>query len=462
MDEYSKKVLRVGVLGCGDIFNSHSQAYPDHPYAVVIGFYDRIQVRAMAWYKRMKDFMDMVYEAYEDEDEEDLDEEELCLLEKVKLFKREAKVYNSAKDLIAACDVIDVCTPNYAHGPYAAWALKMGKSVMVEKPPARLSLETQWIVDVAEKSKGFYQANENFLWQAYVEKTHEVVRQGQIGEIHELKTSLGHSGPSWGFNNHFLNPSLSGGGCMSDMGIHTIGLGYGILGKSYEVKDICAVQLKSGTIPERTMRDSDGWNVYAIKRFLVEDDAITKVTMTDKTTGNEIPWLIESSWSRKMESVEIIGEKGKLRLETNDRMQKFLAFYDTEDNRTEIALPPQGRDSHVLQCIEFCNRLLEKKPARVDHKWAHQMQMIISGTYYSWLKGYEAYRQENPRETMKLDAPPFEGTKISPADLDTYYQTFMDAQIPKTILLEDIVYDLMRPFTHHYFSPGKRYERETD
>ena len=35
------------------------------------------------------------------------------------------------------------------------------------------------------------------------------------------------------------------------------------------------------------MKDSDGWNIYELKRFLVEDHAATKVTMVHKENKQE-------------------------------------------------------------------------------------------------------------------------------------------------------------------------------
>ena len=37
------KILRVGIVGCGTIFQSHNHAYNDQENVVVTGFYDRIK-----------------------------------------------------------------------------------------------------------------------------------------------------------------------------------------------------------------------------------------------------------------------------------------------------------------------------------------------------------------------------------------------------------------------------------
>ena len=132
------KIIRVGIIGCGDIFQSHAQAYPDHPNAVIVGFYDRIKSRAIAWKDHIGRFMGYVKEAAEDEEEEE-DKQDMRRCE---IFEKEVAVDDSPEKLLDRVDLIDVAAPNYAHAPYAIWALNRNKSVMTEKPPARCSLET--------------------------------------------------------------------------------------------------------------------------------------------------------------------------------------------------------------------------------------------------------------------------------------------------------------------------------
>ncbi len=292
MGKNNEKILRVGVIGCGDIFLSHSQAYPDHLHAVLVAFYDRMRSRAENWKHHMDRYMEYVKEAAEDLEEE----EDKILMKKNKIYEAEHQVYESVQDVLENVDAIDVCTPNYAHAPYAIWALKKGLSVMTEKPPARCSYETQMIVDAQNESSGYYQLNENFLWKTSVRKLNELVKQGLLGKILKMRTRLGHGGPSWGWNNHFHNPQLSGGGCLSDMGIHAIGYGYGAIGREYVVAKVQSLFMDSGTTPERKMKDGDGFNQYLMTKFMVEDHASIKVWLKNPADGNLIEWQIESSW----------------------------------------------------------------------------------------------------------------------------------------------------------------------
>src|SRR6056297_2380925 len=362
------KILKVGVIGCGDIFLSHSQAYPDHLHAVLVGFYDRMHTRAENWLNRMSRYMGYVKEAAEELE----DEEDKILLEKCSIFEAEAKVYKSVEDLLENVDAIDICTPNNAHIPYSIWALKKGISVMSEKPPARCSYETQMLLDLLSKNRSnpnnvqamqgsYYQLNENFLWHTSVRELNRLIwEEDIIGTPEKMCTKLGHGGPSWGWNNHFLNPSLSGGGCLSDMGVHAIGQGYGAIGREYIPQNIQSQSMVTGTTPERTLKDSDGMNEYYLQKFMVEDHASIKVWMNHPDLEKDVEWEIESSWAKTMNTFEIFGEKGSLKLGKDDKKRPIIIFTPNggnKDSQEFYDIPPQGRDSHQLEIVDFFNRI---------------------------------------------------------------------------------------------------------
>ena len=48
--------------------------------------------------------------------------------------ERGIKAFGSVEEMIDACDVIDVCTPPYAHEDLTVMAAQAGKHVIVEKP----------------------------------------------------------------------------------------------------------------------------------------------------------------------------------------------------------------------------------------------------------------------------------------------------------------------------------------
>jgi predicted dehydrogenase len=277
------------------------------------------------------------------------------------------------------------------------------------------------------------------LWQVYVRELAKLVTKGTIGTLQRIEVSLGHGGPSWGWNNHFMNPTLSGGGALADMGIHAIGIAYGILGQEYHVTKIKTLNMHSGTKPERTMSDSDGANEYLMHKFMVEDDARVQITLQHATTHLEVILILETSWSRTLQTTEVFGTKGNISMETDDRKRKVFVVTDPSGNKRVIDMPPQGRDSHQIEIIDFIDRIINKKKPYLDATWAHEMQSIISGTYLSYLKAY--LNTSHPSDAL-------EGMEISMRELDVFYENILQSGCPTQILIEEIVYQLMGPFTN--------------
>lgn len=458
----SGKILRVGIIGCGNIFQSHSQAYPDHPNAVIVGFYDRIKSRASAWLEKITELMKLVQLAAE----ESSNEEDRMHMERCKIFFKEVKVYDSVQGLLQAVDVVDVCAPNYAHTPYALWALQQGKSIMVEKPPARISLETAKILDLLNESPGIYQVNENFFWQSYVRDFRIPIKEGKIGKISEISVRLGHGSPSWGWQQHFLNPSLSGGGVLADMGIHAIGMVYTIIPHIFRIKSISTICMRSGSQKERVMRDSDGVNEYYLQKIMVEDEAQVVVWLekdpdniemnSPKTSSkileyaefydDQIKVTIEASWNKTYKDILVSGAKGTLELATDEINRKVIHFHPENGKMEVLTVTSQGRDSHQLEVIDFISRVAQKKQPLISPAIVHQMQSIISGAYFSFLKQHESKK-----------AKP---VPITIAELENYYRTLLDAGIPREILIEEIVYRFMSPFTDTYYDPNPEFLRK--
>lgn len=122
-------------------------------------------------------------------------------------------------------DVVDICTPNALHvEPFMA-AVKAGKAIYCEKP----------LTDRFDRSEALYQAAgaDNRHQTALVYRYHpavlrirEMLRLGMIGQVLQCRASYRRSGylnaarpVSWR-----LDESLTGGGAISDLGVHVLDL----------------------------------------------------------------------------------------------------------------------------------------------------------------------------------------------------------------------------------------------
>ena len=118
----SKKV-RVGIIGCGWIAESHVKQYLKCPDVELVAGSDIIPGKAAKFFEKME--VEGVH-CYEDTDE---------MLAKEKL------------------DIVSVCTYNSQHAPCAIAAMKAGVDVMLEKP-FTVTLEEAIEVMKVEKETG--------------------------------------------------------------------------------------------------------------------------------------------------------------------------------------------------------------------------------------------------------------------------------------------------------------------
>ena len=117
-------MLKVAVIGCGNISGSHIKAYLEFP--------ELCQITALC-------------DIYPEKAEK----------RKAEFGLAEARIYASHEELLASesVDVISVCTPPYVHSEIAVHGLEAGSNVLVEKPMAASLEECDQMLE-AEKRTG--------------------------------------------------------------------------------------------------------------------------------------------------------------------------------------------------------------------------------------------------------------------------------------------------------------------
>src|SRR5688572_1805612 len=99
--------------------------------------------------------------------------------------------YSEAKDLIAdkEIDAVSICLPNHLHAPTALAALRAGKHVMCEKPPALSAAEARR-TDAAAKKTGkvlLYSLQRRFGPHEQAAKA--AVAKGYVGDIYHVRSA---------------------------------------------------------------------------------------------------------------------------------------------------------------------------------------------------------------------------------------------------------------------------------
>ena len=103
-------MIKIGLLGVGHLGKIHLKLLKEIPQFQVLGFFDLDKDKSQ---KVQSEF--------------------------------DVPVFNSADELISACDAVDIVTPTVTHHPFAISALKNSKHIFIEKPIANTLEEAKQI-----------------------------------------------------------------------------------------------------------------------------------------------------------------------------------------------------------------------------------------------------------------------------------------------------------------------------
>ena len=141
------------------------------------------------------------------------------------------EVYDSAERMLkeAKLDAVSVITPNRFHAPLAIAALKAGKHVFCEKPPALSAKETRAMVEAAKKARKRLMFN--FCNRARPESAaiRTEIDSGRFGKVNSAEALWIRRTGIPGFGGWFTTKALSGGGPVIDL-LHGIDLALWFMG----------------------------------------------------------------------------------------------------------------------------------------------------------------------------------------------------------------------------------------
>lgn len=126
-------------------------------------------------------------------------------------------------------DAVSVIVPNRFHAPLTLQALRAGKHVFCEKPPALNALEMAELKATAEKTERtlMFNFNNRARPESYV--LMDYIAQGAIGRINSARAEWVRRTGIPGFGGWFTNKSLSGGGALVDL-LHMLDLSLYFMG----------------------------------------------------------------------------------------------------------------------------------------------------------------------------------------------------------------------------------------
>ena len=136
------------------------------------------------------------------------------------------RVFAKVEDMLAQVtelDAVSIIVPNKFHAPLAIQALKAGKHVFCEKPPALTAAQTQQMIDAETASGKRLMFNFNNRARPESFAMRQYVADGTVGRINSAQAKWIRRAGIPGFGGWFTNKSLAGGGPLIDL-VHMVDL----------------------------------------------------------------------------------------------------------------------------------------------------------------------------------------------------------------------------------------------
>ena len=258
-------MIGVGLLGSGFIGDTYADALQDVRNAELVANYSRDPERASAfsvkWAPGARQYDDM---------------SALCADPEV--------------------DLVVIALPNEVHVEAVRIAAAAGKGVVCTKPLARTGAEAAEILRIVRDAGVWHGYAESSVFSPNIQKAHQMVAAGAIGDVLTMRAREAHSGPHAA---HFWDAETAGGGALLDMGCHTIESARHFFGKDNPITEVFA------------------WGATLVHgdKTTGEDTAIALL----KFAGGQLA-TVESSWIEKggmQLRHEFVGSAGRIVTDTS-------------------------------------------------------------------------------------------------------------------------------------------------
>ena len=351
------KKLRIGIIGCGWIADSHMKAYLNQPDVEIVAGADLIPGKAAKFFaKHGVEGVKTEYASHK----EMLDDESLAL------------------------DAVSICTYNRQHAEPAIYALKKGVNVLLEKP-FTVTLDEAVEVMKAEKESGkVLSIGFQPRLDANMQMIKKICQSGELGEIYYIQTGGGRRrGIPTPFGTTFIEDKTAGLGALGDIGCYSLDMVLNAIGYP---KPLTVSGYKSnffGKCPTYSGYRADKKAEYA-ELFGVDDFAAAFVRLEG---GIILDFRI--AWAMNMDTpgdTIILGTKGGLRIPStecwNGSVGGPMKIYHEvcgQQVETEIPIIKMKEGLFDLKIRTFLDAVKNGTPAPVPSSQILYNQAIIDG-----------------------------------------------------------------------------------
>lgn len=220
------------------------------------------------------------------------------------------KYYTTVDDLLSDTDLdaIYVSTPVYLHCEQTVAAAERGLHVLCDKPMAMNPQECQQMIDACEANGVHLQICFLYRFHSCFQTIKNWIAEGRLGKVVHARMPFLKPVPiptgAWRGE-----PEQSGGGCIMDLGAHTVDLLWHIIGDIYEVSAFCNNAISNYDVEETAtimMRFENGAQAVTDISFLTPvNDLVFEVYGTDGwiLVYNDDGWKIKTCFDEAHELI---------------------------------------------------------------------------------------------------------------------------------------------------------------
>jgi predicted dehydrogenase len=280
-------------------------------------------------------------------------------------------------------DIVVVATPNCFHREMSIEAMKQGKHVLCEKPLATTPEDAEEMVATASATGAKLMTNFNHRAHDHMRRARAILDEGRIGRPKSFRGRIGHSrfvvGSSPERPDRFRGKSIwnldatqSGGGTLTDNGVHVLDLARWLMGAEFVEAQGCL------THDLDVCDEAPDGAVRVCRPGECEDNAFGLFRTADGRVAS-----IHSSWMqwRGYLYLEIVGTHGILVVD-NDQIQGQVSSHVFDRPGEPIATtievpalvkPDPSWQRHLQELLDAIREVRDPVPSGYDGLRAERM-----------------------------------------------------------------------------------------
>jgi len=287
------------------------------------------------------------------------------------------KEFPSAQDLLKdeSIQAVSICLPNDLHAQFTIAALKAGKHVVCESPPALSAAQARRMMAAAHREKKVLLYAMQRRFGGAEQAARQAIAKGFAGEVYHVRASWTRTrgipmGTGW-----YADKSKSGGGAMIDLGLHLLDLGWSLLGQPKPISAFAVTQQKFHALaPAETAFD-------------VEDQGSAIIKFEGgKSLELSAAWAINQPPAQNGAICRVYGHDGAIEVYTPDGAVLYRDFEPKGEARAVPLKPPKLTHQtallrHFRQCI------IGNTPPEIGPPQGIILMAMIDAIYKSAAKG---------------------------------------------------------------------------